>query len=115
MFSRFRVAILIFSFTFSLGAAAQTKGGSKPVSATKLPGESDDSKQGTIEAKVEKYLRNVYAWGPSFEIKIGTIHPSSIPELLEVPITISEGGQSDDAIVYATKDGKFLVRGELDD
>ena len=74
-----------------------------------------ESNQGPIGSSVEKYLRNVYAWGPAYDVKIGTIKPSPIPDLLEVPVTISMGGQSDNAVVYATKDGKFLVRGELDD
>jgi protein-disulfide isomerase len=115
MFSRFRLAILIISITYTLGAAAQTTGGNKTAAAPKPAEVTPDSKQGTIETRVEKYLRDVYAWGPSFDVKIGTLHTSSIPELLEVPVTISVGGQSDNAIVFATKDGKFLVRGELDD
>jgi protein-disulfide isomerase len=70
---------------------------------------------GPIEDKVEKYLRNVYAWGPQYEIKLGPTKPSPIPDLLEVPVTVGLNGQSDTAIVYVSKDGKFIFRGELSD
>jgi protein-disulfide isomerase len=57
----------------------------------------------------------MYAWGPSFEVKIGTIKPSPIPDLLEVPVTITTDGQSDNAIVYVTQDGHYIFRGDLTD
>lgn len=116
MIAKLRVAIFVASaLAFAFTAAAQSTTGNKTPVAPKKPASATDSSQGTIESSVEKYLRNVYAWGPAYNVKIGTIKPSPIADLLEVPVTISMGGQSDNAIVYATKDGKFLVRGELDD
>jgi protein-disulfide isomerase len=73
------------------------------------------AKPGPLEDKVEKYLRNVYAWGPQYEIKLGHVKPSPIPDLLEIPVTVGLNGQSDTAIVYVSKDGKFIFRGELSD
>jgi len=73
------------------------------------------AKPGPLEDKVEKYLRNVYAWGPQYEIKLGPTKPSPIPDLLEIPVTVGLNGQSDTAIVYVSKDGKFIFRGELSD
>ena len=72
-------------------------------------------KPGSLEEKVEQYLRNLYAWGPRYEIKLGPTKPSLIPNLLEIPITVGLEGQSDTAVVYVTKDGKFIFRGELSD
>jgi protein-disulfide isomerase len=72
-------------------------------------------KPGSLEDKVEQYLRNLYAWGPQYEIKLGPTKPSLIPSLLEIPITVGLEGQSDTAVVYVTKDGKFIFRGELSD
>jgi protein-disulfide isomerase len=69
----------------------------------------------TLETRIEKYLRNLYAWGPDFEVKVGTPKPSPISDLLEVPITISKDGQSDTASVYVSKSGKYMVRGDLTD
>jgi protein-disulfide isomerase len=69
----------------------------------------------TLETRIEKYLRNLYAWGPDFEVKVGTPKPSPISDLMEVPITISKEGQSDTASIYVSKSGKYMVRGELTD
>lgn len=68
-----------------------------------------------MEARVEQYLRNLYAWGPQFEVKVGPSKPSPIPDLLEVPVTVSMGGQSDTAVVYVSKTGNYMLRGELSD
>jgi len=57
----------------------------------------------------------LYAWGPTFDVKVGPSKPSPIPDLLEVPVTVSMAGQSDTAVVYVSKTGNFLLRGELTD
>jgi len=72
-------------------------------------------KPGSLEDKVEKYLRNMYAWGPQYEIKFGPPKPAPIPNLLEVAVTVGLQGQSDTAIVYVTPDGKYMFRGDLTD
>jgi protein-disulfide isomerase len=69
----------------------------------------------TMNARIEKFLRITYAWGPEFDIKIGPPMPALDPELLTVPITVSMGGQSDSAEVFVSKDGKFMMRGEISD
>lgn len=97
--------------------AQQTAGAPRPASPAS-PSQSSAppaGKPGPIEDKVEKYLRNVYAWGPQYEIKLGPVKLSPIPDLLEIPITVGLNGQSDTAIVYVSKDGKFIFRGELSD
>jgi protein-disulfide isomerase len=96
---------------------AQTTNAPRPASPTPSAQSSTPSpaKPGQLEDKVEKYLRNMYAWGPQYEIKLGPTKPSPIPDLLEIPVTVGLNGQSDTAIVYVSKDGKFIFRGELSD
>jgi len=65
--------------------------------------------------QIEKYLRNMYAWGSQYEVKLGPAKTSPIPDLLEIPVTVGLQGQSDTAVVYVTKDAKFIFRGELTD
>src|SRR5579872_809682 len=72
-------------------------------------------KPGSVEDKVEKYLRNMYAWGPQYEIKLGPTKPTPIPSLLQIAVTVGLQGQSDTAIVYVTTDGKYIFRGDLSD
>ena len=96
---------------------AQTPEAAQPATPTpsaKSPA-SLSPEPGSLEAKIEKYLRNMYAWGPQYEIKLGPVKPSPIPDLLEIPVTVGLNGQSDTAIVYVSKDGKFIFRGELSD
>ena len=109
-----RFAIILFLAVFAVRAVAQTSTGSPNASSPK-PAPSSNSKPASIEARVEQYLRHTYAWGPSFEVKIGASKPSPIQDLLEVPVTVTMAGQSDTAIVYVSKNGNFIFRGELAD
>ncbi len=99
--------VLLFLTVFRLPSAAQTASG-KEKSPSPKAADSSAAKSGTVESRVEQYLRNLYAWGPTFEVKVGPSKPSPIPDLLEFPVTVSTGGQSDTASVYVSKTGNFL-------
>ncbi|HEV7967466.1 MAG TPA: thioredoxin domain-containing protein [Candidatus Acidoferrales bacterium] len=111
---RWVLCVLLLLTAFRIPSAAQTPPGSEKSPSPKAA-ESSAAKPGTVESRVEKYLRNLYAWGPAFDVKVGPSKPSPIADLLEVPVTVSMGGQSDTAVVYVSKTGTFLLRGELTD
>jgi protein-disulfide isomerase len=69
----------------------------------------------TLNSRIEKFLRTTYAWGPQMEIKIGAPTQAILPDFLTVPVTVSMGAQSDSAEVYVSKDGKYMIRGEIAD
>jgi protein-disulfide isomerase len=108
--------LVIFTLTllFRLPSAAQSTPGSEK-SPSPRAAASPAAKPGAVESRIEQYLRNLYAWGAAFEVKVGPTKQSPIPELLEVPVTVSIAGQSDTATVYVSKTGNFLLRGELTD
>ena len=109
--------ILVLACLFSWlvpGAAAQTSSTNQSP-APNTQASSPTNKEETLEQRVEHYLRNYYAWGPSYELKVGPPKSTPVPELLEIPVTVSVSGQSDTASVYVTKDAKFMFRGELAD
>ncbi len=109
-----RLAVFVaalFSLVSAANLGAQNRGGT-PSPKAAAP---SDSKPESLESHVEKYLRNLYAWGPEFEVKVGPSKPSPVANLLEVPVTVSKEGQSDTANVYVSKDGNYLIRGELSD
>jgi protein-disulfide isomerase len=108
------LALVLFLTIFTHRAVAQTNPGKESANPPK-PTASATPKPDSVEARIERYLRNLYAWGPSFDVKIGTPKPSPIPDLLEVPVTVSVSSQSDTAIIYVDKNVKFLLRGELTD
>ena len=70
---------------------------------------------GSIERRVEDFLRKWYAWGPDFQVKVGPVKPSPAGNLYEVPIEVSAQGGSNTAVVYVTKDGHYMLRGDLQD
>lgn len=98
---------------FHLPAGAQSSSTKEKPTPSTADGVS--AKSEAVEVRVEKYLRNLYAWGPNYSVKVGPVKPSPIPDLMEVPVTVSLAGQSDTATVYASKTGTFLIRGELSD
>lgn len=113
-FKNLAVLAIFLLLAFHRPALAQsTPPKDKPQSAK--PAASAAAKPGSTEAKIEEYLRNLYSWGPDFDVKVGPSKPSPVPDLLEVPVTVSMGGQSDTAVVYASKSGSFLIRGDLTD
>jgi protein-disulfide isomerase len=114
VFRKMFLCALLLLTVFRLPSVAQTVSG-KEKSLGPKAADSPNTKSETIENRVEQYLRNLYAWGPAFDVKVGPPKPSPIADLLQVPVTVSMGGQSDTAVVYVSKTGNFLLRGELTD
>ena len=108
------LSIAICLAAFQLSASAQTSE-QKDKPAPAKPADASAAKPGTVESRVEQYLRNLYAWGPKYTLKVGPTKQSPIPDLLEVPVTVAMGEQSDTAVVYVSKTGNYLLRGELSD
>jgi protein-disulfide isomerase len=114
VFRKLIYSTVLFFVVFQFNLLAQTPSGSDKYPSPKSAA-SSTGKQEPVETRVEQYLRNLYAWGPAFDVKVGPTKPSPIAEFLEVPVTVSMGGQSDTAVVYVSKTGNFLLRGELTD
>jgi protein-disulfide isomerase len=110
----FYAPLLLLLTMFQLPSAAQSMPRTEKPADPKAAA-SAAAKPETVENRVENYLRNLYAWGPDYEVKVGPSKPSPIPDLLEVPVTVGLAGQSDTATVYVSKTGSFLLRGELTD
>lgn len=68
-----------------------------------------------IQGKIEAYLRHVYAWGPSFKLTFGTLKETPVPDLYQVTVDVSQEGQGDSATFYVTRDGRYMMRAELED
>jgi len=114
------VASFLLLISVQLSPAAQNKGNNKDKAAAASQPDASTSAQmsatpGAIEKRVEDFLRNWYAWGPEFHLKVGPAKPSQSADLLEVPVEITAAQGSEQATVYVTKDGKFMMRGDLQD
>ena len=71
--------------------------------------------QAELKHKVDSYLRNIFAFGPDVKLVVGDFKETGIPGLLETNINLTIGENKEDARMWVSKDGKFLMRGELND
>ena len=68
-----------------------------------------------LQTKVEAQVRKLFALGPSYTIKVGTPAESQLPGLLKVNVEVASEGGSDSVLFYISKDGRYLMRGEIFD
>ncbi|MCL4523455.1 MAG: thioredoxin domain-containing protein [Acidobacteria bacterium] len=68
-----------------------------------------------LQKKVEAQVRRLFALGPSFTIKVDAPTETQLPGLLAVNVEVSSEGGSDKVPFYITKDGRYLLRGEIFD
>jgi len=68
-----------------------------------------------IQKSVEAYLRNLYAFGPDVQVTVGPLKESSIPGLMATDIAVKIEDNVQAVQFYVSKDGKYLLRGELSD
>jgi protein-disulfide isomerase len=91
---------------FLLGAwssRAQSAGATAPVASS------------PIQKTVEAYLRHLYAFGPDVQVSVSAPKESAVPGLLETDVAVKIGDNLENAKFYLSKDGKYLVRGEVSD
>jgi protein-disulfide isomerase len=69
----------------------------------------------TIQQKIEAYLRHIYAWGPSFKITFGQMKEAPVSGLFQVSMDLAVDNQNDTATFYVSRDGRYLIRAELED
>jgi protein-disulfide isomerase len=67
------------------------------------------------QKSIEAFLRNYYALGPEFTITVGTPKPLGSSGLSEVSVDVKSADGADTVKMYLTPDGRYLVRGEVND
>ena len=60
-------------------------------------------------------MRNLYAFGPNVQLTVSVPKASDVPGLLETTVDLKDGENSQSVKFYLSKDGKYLVRGEISD
>lgn len=98
---RFFLPASLLAAAFSSFAAAQ----SAPSAASQTP----------LQKSVEAYLRNAFALGPDVKISVGAPAEIGNSGLLETDIDVKTDQGADKVKMYITKDGHYLLRGELSD
>jgi protein-disulfide isomerase len=96
---------LIAAITLALTAASFAAAQSAPAAAP----------QSAIQKSVEAYLRHSFALGPDVQITVSEPKEIGNSGLLETSIDVKTDQGSDNVKMYITKDGHYLLRGELSD
>lgn len=68
-----------------------------------------------LKKKVDAFVRNMFAFGPEVKLTVGDFKESGVSNLLETNITVTIGQSKEDAKMWVSKDGKYLLRGEMVD
>lgn len=108
-------APLFAGLCVSLAAAAQNPARTGAQGSTAPTAELTPAAAAILQQRAQDFLRNLYAWGPEFQVKAGEVKPSAVAELYEIRIQVSIQGETESALVYVTKDGRYMVRGEITD
>jgi protein-disulfide isomerase len=85
----------------SLAFAATLARGQQPAAST--------------QKSIEAFLRNYYALGSDYTITVGAPKPIGSSGLSEISVDVKSPDGGDTVKMYLTADGRYLLRGELDD
>jgi protein-disulfide isomerase len=84
-------------------------------SSAQTPPPAPSAEQTQLLKNTEAFVRNLFAWGPDFAVKLGPLAPSPSPDFYLVPLTVTIHEQADNGTVFVSKDGKTFLRGEMFD
>jgi len=98
----FRLRIVILFGIVMVGLSAQ-------ISRAQSPAPEE------LKKKVDAYLRNMFAFGPDVKLTVSDLKESGVANLLETNITVTIGVNKEDVKMWVSKDGKYLLRGEMVD
>jgi protein-disulfide isomerase len=85
-----------------------------PQSASAAP-TAASPEQAQLLKSAEVYLRNLFAWGADYQIKLGPLSQSLSPDFYVLPLEVTFNGQKDTGNVFISKDGKTLIQGQMFD
>jgi protein-disulfide isomerase len=100
-------ALVVATRSFAQSPAATSTPASKAVASS--------APLSPLQKSVEAYLRHLYALGPSVQLTISAPKEAEVPGLLETTVDLKDGENSQTAKFYVSKDGKYLIRGEISD
>ena len=107
------IAIALLAVCLSSSVARAQAGQAEPAPASKSATSAAAGPQTQIQKTIEAYLRNLYAFGPEVKVVVTAPKETPIPGLLEAIVEVKIGDNTENAKFYVSKDGKYLVRGEV--
>jgi protein-disulfide isomerase len=110
------IALIAVTSVFVIGVASVARAQNQPPAtqaAKPSPTELSPAQTTAIQKRVENYLRSEYAWGPAIAVKVGSLEPAPAGDLYAVTVQVAVQDQSDSTIVYVSKDGRYMFRGDM--
>jgi protein-disulfide isomerase len=109
------LVLVVIGLILAHAGAAQQKQPAAPAanSGSTAPPAAPSAGTADLTKRVEAFLRNLYAWGSDFQLKVGPVGNAEVDSLYKVPVEVTANGQSDTADVYVTKDGHYIFRGDI--
>jgi protein-disulfide isomerase len=104
---------LVAAFCFLIAPILFAQQSNPPAPASAPP--ATTTPLSPIQKSLEAYLRNLYAFGPDVQVTVGPLKESSVPGLLATDISVKIEDNVQAVQFYVSKDGKYLLRGELSD
>jgi protein-disulfide isomerase len=104
-------AVAIVAMGLYLPAARGQAAQAEPAAAAK--GATTGGSETQVQKTIEVYLRHLYAFGPDVQVAVSAPKETPIPGLLETTISVKIGENTENAKFYVSKDGKYLVRGDV--
>jgi protein-disulfide isomerase len=95
-------------------AAAQAQTSSATSASKTSSATPTAAPQSPLQKTIEAYLRNLYALGPDVEMSV-SYPKESIAGLLETTVEVKSPENTQQAKFYLSKDGKYLIRGDVSD
>ena len=109
------LTVLFAGLCVTLATLAQNPARTGPQGAAAPAAELTPAAATGLQQRAQDFLRKLYAWGPDYQLKTGAVKPSAVTDLYEISIEVTFQGESESAVVYVTKDGRYMVRGEITD
>jgi protein-disulfide isomerase len=86
-----------------------------PPALTQQPYTTPTAPSSPAQKSVETFLRYYYALGPDVTIVVGAPAELGTSGILEVPVEVKTPEASNQVKMWLTKDGRYLLRGEISD
>ena len=111
-----RLTSLLLSLVMSAAVAqAQSSKPASTASPARAATGTSTASASPLSKKVEAYVRNLYALGPHYTVKVGEPHPTPISGMQSVSVEVSADGQSNNVTMFVSDDGRYLLQGDLSD
>ena len=108
-------AAAIFALLGTALAAPKASWAQGTSTSQSAPPATAAANQSPLQKTIEAYVRNLYAFGPDVEVTVSEPKDAGTAGLLETTVSVKVSGNNEDAKFYVSKDGKYLVRGEVSD